>query len=77
MHAKTLENRLTTDATEVDELDAENLDGCGTEHLRQKEQDFVERIIHGAESGHYFMILGCKVSLRLLSPRVAYLLSHY
>lgn len=39
-----------TDAVEVD-----------VEHLRRKEQDVLDRIIHGAESGHYYMILGCKV----------------
>jgi hypothetical protein len=37
--------------------------GPWTVHLRRKEQDIVDRIIHGDESGHYFMILGCKVLL--------------
>jgi hypothetical protein len=48
---KSLENRNRTDA--IDGID---------EHLRRKEQDIVDRIIHGAEVGHYFMILGCKVT---------------
>ncbi|KAI0301558.1 hypothetical protein B0F90DRAFT_1718166 [Multifurca ochricompacta] len=57
VHAKkSLENRHMTDA--IDELEVQ--DGPWTEHLRRKEQDILERIIHGAETGHYFMILGCK-----------------
>ena len=32
-----------------------------TEHLRRKEQDTVDHIIHGKEYGHYFMFLGPKV----------------
>lgn len=30
-------------------------------HLRRKEQDVVDRIISGAEDGHYFVLLGPKV----------------
>lgn len=48
------------------ELDSQGESGYGTEHLRRKEQDFLDRIIHGSETGHYFMILGCKVCLYLL-----------
>ncbi|KAI0790575.1 hypothetical protein C8Q75DRAFT_762549 [Abortiporus biennis] len=36
------------------------LDGFWTEHLRRKEQDLLDRIIHGSEAGHYFMLLGPK-----------------
>ena len=32
-----------------------------TQHMRRKEQDSVDRIIHGHERGHYFMLLGPKV----------------
>jgi hypothetical protein len=32
-----------------------------TENLRRKEQDWIDRIVQGAESGHYFMLLGPKV----------------
>ena len=32
------------------------------EHLRRKEQDTVDHIIHGKEYGHYFLLLGPKVS---------------
>ncbi|KAI0287338.1 hypothetical protein BC826DRAFT_1045242 [Russula brevipes] len=57
VHAKkSLENRNRTDA--IDGIDV--VQGSSTEHLRRKEQDIVDRIIHGAEIGHYFMILGCK-----------------
>ena len=65
MHAKdSSENRRMTDA--VDEVDVGH--GSWTKHLRRKEQDTLDRIIHGAETGHYYMILGCKVSLRFCSP---------
>ena len=33
-----------------------------TEHLRRKEQDTIDLIIQGEEPGHYFMLLGPKVS---------------
>ena len=36
--------------------------GPWTEYLRRKEQDAVDRIVHGRELGHYFMLLGPKVS---------------
>ena len=42
-----------------------------TEHLRRKEQDIVDRIIHGHECGHYFMILGPKVSNSFLKLLLA------
>ena len=59
MHAKnSTENQQMTDA--VDEVDVGN--SSWTEHLRRKEQDTLDRIIHGAETGHYYMILGSKVS---------------
>lgn len=35
-----------------------------TEHLRRKEQDTIDLIIQGEEPGHYFMLLGPKVSAR-------------
>jgi hypothetical protein len=30
-------------------------------HLRRKEQDIVDKIVHGGEVGHYYMLLGSKV----------------
>jgi hypothetical protein len=64
VHAKTsTENQQMTDA--VDEVDVG--DSSWTKHLRRKEQDTLDRIVHGAETGHYYMILGSKVSLRLRS----------
>ena len=59
-----------TDA--VDDLGSQGENGHWTEHLRRKEQDFIDRIIHGAETGHYFMILGCKVSLYLLHLHIVH-----
>jgi len=32
------------------------------ENLRRKEQNIIDHIVHGQESGHYFMLLGPKVS---------------
>ena len=43
-----------------------------TEHLRRKEQDTVDHIIHGNEHGHYFMLLGPKVSARFQILRFQY-----
>ena len=44
-------------------VDSDDYDPIGwTEHLRRKEQDTVDHIIHGKEHGHYFMFLGPKVS---------------
>lgn len=34
-----------------------------TNDLRRKEQDFIDSIVHGKESGHYFVLLGPKVSI--------------
>jgi hypothetical protein len=32
-----------------------------THHLRRKEQDIIDQIIQGAETGHYYVLLGAKV----------------
>lgn len=37
------------------------------QNLRRNEQDRVDRIIHGEEQGHYFMLLGAKVRNLLCS----------
>ncbi|TCD64562.1 hypothetical protein EIP91_003920 [Steccherinum ochraceum] len=37
-----------------------DMDGPWTQHLRRKEQDLVDSIVHGAETGHYYMLLGPK-----------------
>ena len=42
-------------------VDGDDYDVRWTEHLRRKEQDTVDHIIHGKEYGHYFMLLGPKV----------------
>ena len=56
-------------ADATDEVDVRN--GTLEVHLRRMEQDTLDRIIHGDEIGHYYMILGCKVSL-FPCPRIAY-----
>ncbi|KII95658.1 hypothetical protein PLICRDRAFT_129563 [Plicaturopsis crispa FD-325 SS-3] len=48
------EKEDSLDDLEIDE------DGPWTEHLRRREQEWVDRIIHGAETGHYFILLGPK-----------------
>lgn len=58
MHAKkSSEYRHIADAT--DEAGAEH--DTWTDHLRRKEQDTVYHIIHGADTGNYHLIFGCKV----------------
>lgn len=37
-----------------------------TGHLRRREQDWIDRIVHGAKTGHYYVLLGPKVSWRWL-----------
>lgn len=32
-----------------------------TQHLRRKEQDFIDLIVKGEETGHYYVLLGSKV----------------
>ena len=60
MHAKhSLENQHTVDAPE----DVDVMHDSLTVRLRRKEQDTIDRIIHGDEGGRYFLIFGCKVSL--------------
>lgn len=41
-----------------------------THHLRRKEQDIIDQIIAGAETGHYYVLLGAKVSPALLPSRL-------
>jgi hypothetical protein len=32
-------------------------------HLRRREQDWIDRIVHGADTGHYYVLLGPKVRM--------------
>lgn len=69
VHARhSLENRHTADATE----DVDVMHGSLTVDLRRKEQDIIDRIIHGDEGGRYFLIFGCKVSFFDLFLCIAY-----
>ena len=43
-------------------VDGDGHDLPWTELLRRKEQDAVDHIVHGKEYGHYFLLLGPKVS---------------
>ena len=43
-----------------------------TDRLPRKEQDTVYRIIHGADTGHYHLIFGCKVWPLRVRPRITY-----
>lgn len=58
-HATTTKKKKI-DTEGIDKLDFD-LDGPWTEHLRRREQDMIDRIVRGAEGGHYFMLLGPKV----------------
>ncbi len=44
----------------LDDVDM-NSDVPWTQHLRRKEQDRIDKIVQGAEPGHYFVLLGPKV----------------
>jgi hypothetical protein len=66
-----LENQHTVGATE----DVDVMHDPLAVHLRRKEQDTIDRIIHGDEGGHYFLIFGCKVSLSIFFS--AFLIDFY
>ena len=51
------------ETVDVDEYD---LVGWG-EHLRRREQDTVDHIVHGKEYGHYYLLLGPKVFCSFLT----------
>lgn len=51
----------TTQELTEDEMDLEAELSRWTENLRRKEQDLIDRIMHGQEPGHYFVLLGPKV----------------
>jgi hypothetical protein len=36
-----------------------------SDHMRRREQDWIDRIVHGADTGHYYVLLGPKVRCRL------------
>ncbi|EIN06689.1 hypothetical protein PUNSTDRAFT_136530 [Punctularia strigosozonata HHB-11173 SS5] len=55
-HAK---KAVSSDQTILEELVADG-DDLWTAHLRRKEQDALDAIVHGLETGHYFMLLGPK-----------------
>ncbi|CAA7260530.1 unnamed protein product [Cyclocybe aegerita] len=66
----------TTKKAPVDDTSVEPLfeeEEPWTQTLRRKEQDTIDHIIHGQESGHYFMLLGpkaCMLHLILLLEKV-------
>ncbi|KAJ7125093.1 hypothetical protein C8R44DRAFT_782304 [Mycena epipterygia] len=51
----------TLEADPIDELDFD-ADGPWTQHLRRREQDWIDAIVQGNEPGHYFVLLGPKGS---------------
>lgn len=59
-HGKTGESTIPENAER-------DTDGPWTKHLRRKEQDHLDRIIHGLEIGHYYMLLGPKVDPETLT----------
>lgn len=54
-----------------------DLDGPWTEHLRRKEQDMIDRIVHGGEHGHYFILLGPKVKKGAFDSRHKIISPHF
>jgi hypothetical protein len=62
--------RSDSDGKTVDG-DFDDYDQRWTERLRRKEQDTVDHIIHGQEHGHYFMLLGPKVSAHFFKSLLA------
>jgi len=59
--------RSDSDGEAMDD-DAFDDHGPWTENLRRKEQDAIDHIVHGDESGHYFMLLGPKVICPIFQP---------
>lgn len=58
------------DETSLEDIGEFELDAGGpwTEHLRRKEQDWIDRIVQGKETGHYFVLLGPKVRVNSCPP---------
>lgn len=50
-----------------------DLPNDGTKCLRRKEQDLVDRIVKGTESGRYYIFIGCKVNCNPSRIRIALL----
>jgi len=50
---------------EVDEVEFDS-DLPSTQHMRRREQDWIDRIVQGEEPGHYFVLLGPKVCESLI-----------
>jgi hypothetical protein len=49
-----------------------------TEDLRRKEQDTINRIVHGDDTGQYYLIFGCRVwPLRVRHRITTYQLSRF
>lgn len=60
----------TLEADPIDELDFD-ADGSWTQHLRRREQDWIDAIVQGNEPGHYFVLLGPKVGCSI-RPRITW-----
>lgn len=62
-----LATHATTQIDISDDLNELAFDTNGTKpkswtgHLRRREQDRIDQIVHGIEKGHYFVLLGPKV----------------
>jgi hypothetical protein len=64
---QTVENKL--DELTFDDDGTEPLTPSG--HLRRREQDWIDRIVHGAEAGHYYVLLGPKVQAFIFIENLA------
>lgn len=65
-HGKKQVQEHEDDDLDLDELAFDSSDGTEqqvtwTGDLRRREQDWIDRIVHGHEAGHYYVLLGPKV----------------
>lgn len=62
IHSAKARHRIGQDAQRPDlELEIGDLEPW-TQYLRRKEQDVIDLIVKGEETGHYYVLLGSKVT---------------
>ena len=62
-HSAKARHRAEQEQQEKPDLELEIEDSePWTQHLRRKEQDVIDLIVKGEEAGHYYVLLGAKVT---------------
>ena len=62
-HSAKMQHRAKQGQRERPDLELEIEDSePWTQHLRRKEQDVIDLIVKGEEAGHYYVLLGAKVT---------------